>query len=73
MKNNIAILREQLNITQRELSSMVGISRPYLSDIENNKKNPSCTIADKIIKALDKTFDEVFFTEIVHHSVHNGS
>jgi putative transcriptional regulator len=61
MENKIAKLRDELCITQEELALAVGISRPYLSDIENDKKNPSCSIAGKIAKSLGRCFDDVFF------------
>lgn len=63
MKNNIRKIREELEITQEGLANTIGITRPYLSAIENDRKNPSCTIADKIAKALDRPFGEIFYTE----------
>lgn len=34
-------LRKSKNLTQEEFSEQIGISRSYLSDLENNRKSPS--------------------------------
>ena len=42
MKFNELIKKEELkNLTQQEVADKIGISRNYLSDIENGRYNPS--------------------------------
>lgn len=60
MKNNVAVLREAAEMTQSELAEAVGISRPYLSDIERDVSEPTIGIARRICLALRKSFEEVF-------------
>jgi len=51
--NNIKVLREALNINQSSLAKKIGISQPYLSDIEKEKKtNISNHLLDDIANAL---------------------
>lgn len=48
--------REKIGYTQEQLSEIVGISRPYLSALENGrKKNPSITLLKKMAKVLNTT------------------
>jgi len=47
-------IRVEENVTQEELSERMGISRSYLSDVENNRKNPSVVTLEKLAKALNK-------------------
>lgn len=68
MLNKIAYYRKKIHLSQDELSKIVGISRGYLSEIENNKANPSFHIISKISKALQKNVGEIFFDNSVHHS-----
>ena len=61
MKNNLCKYRKQLKIPQRVLADDIGISRVYLSNIENGKVKPSVEIAYKIATRLNKTVEEIFF------------
>lgn len=63
MDNKIKDFRINKRITQQELADAVGITRPYLSLIERNKKMPSAFIAAKIAKVLEAEFEDVFFQE----------
>lgn len=46
--------RTELGIKQKEMAKAIGISTPYLSNIETNKKIPSKTLASKIEDFLEK-------------------
>lgn len=61
MKNNLYKYRKKLKIPQRILADDVGISRVYLSNIENGKAKPSVEIAYKIALRLNQTVEEIFF------------
>ena len=51
--------REDRRLTQTELSKAIGISRSYLSDVENNRNNPSIRTVENIAKKLGMTLCEL--------------
>lgn len=58
-------IREKKNITIYRLSKITGINRPYLTQLENNKKfNPSLKIMYKIANALEVKIDDLFYSEL---------
>ncbi|NMB08194.1 MAG: helix-turn-helix transcriptional regulator [Tissierellia bacterium] len=44
--------REELKLTQEEVARAIGITRNYLSDIENGRYQPSFNTSIKLIKFL---------------------
>lgn len=54
---NIKKIRKESGLTQAEFSKKIGISRTYLSDLENNRKSPSVETLDKIAEKLDVSTD----------------
>ncbi|SMB95549.1 putative transcriptional regulator [Desulfonispora thiosulfatigenes DSM 11270] len=67
MKNKIREIRKNKSITQTELANSIGISRPYLSDIERGVANPGGDIIIKIANYLNLLVEEIFFTNHVNH------
>lgn len=65
MENTIKILRAQHSLTQEELARKIGISRPALSDIENNKVIPSGKIVIRIANIFGIPAEQIFFEEVV--------
>lgn len=61
MGNNIKKIRKQKGMTQGDLSEMVGVTRQYISDVENLKKIPSVKIAFDISKALGSNIYKLFY------------
>ena len=61
--SKIRKLRLEKGITQIELAKKAGISNTYLSDIENERTNPSLKTLFKIAKALETNFDTIFYRE----------
>lgn len=62
--NNMNKIRKEKGMTLTELSCKTGISIGYLSHLENGtRKNPSIEIMDKLAIALEKSIQELFFTE----------
>lgn len=58
-------IRIKRNLTIYKLSKITGINRPYLTQLENNKKfNPSLSVMHKIANALDVKIDDLFYTEL---------
>ena len=53
----ILIARKELKITQAELARRAGISKGFLSDLENNKRKPSIDTLYKIGNTLNLSFD----------------
>ena len=46
--NRIKELRERSNMQQKELALAVGVTRPTISEWENNKKNPTSDRLEKL-------------------------
>ena len=53
----IRVRRRQLKISQNNLAETTGLSVPYISLVENGKKNPSLHAIMKISKSLDLSLD----------------
>lgn len=47
--------------TQSEFAERIGISRSYLGDLENNRKNPSVETLSKIANKLDISLNELLY------------
>ncbi|MRC18360.1 helix-turn-helix domain-containing protein [Bacillus thuringiensis] len=58
--NKIAELRKEKLISQEKLAAQVGLSRTYISEIENNKKHPNVKLAIKIAKVLGTSVESIF-------------
>lgn len=62
MENRVKRVREQLGLTQEDLSKKSGISRSVLANIENNRANNyTAKTMIAIADALNKRVDELFF------------
>lgn len=62
MKNRVKEFREQLGMTQEELSEKSGVSRTTISGFENGTiEITTNTTMDKISTALNKKAKTVFF------------
>lgn len=60
MENHIKDLRKTKQLTQEELSQLVGVSRQSIVAIETGKYNPSLELAFKIARQFDCTIEDVF-------------
>ena len=63
MKNNIKNLRNNLKISQEELANKCNVSRQTINAIENNKYDPTLSLAFKLSKSLSTTVDSLFSYE----------
>jgi transcriptional regulator with XRE-family HTH domain len=54
----------------RSFAQQVGLSSPYLSQIINNKRNPSGKVAKTITDELSLDFDDIFFIHSVNKCDH---
>ncbi len=62
IRDNIKKYRKEKNLTQQDLADLAGISRQYVTDIENENRNKHITIAilGKIADAMNVNI-ELFF------------
>lgn len=66
MTNRVKERREQIKMTQEELSAKSGVSRATISCIENDAlKNSTSKTLLKIAAALDSSIEELFFIKTV--------
>ena len=72
IENNLFKIRKEMKISQHKLAKNVGISRPYLSRIENGHVKPSTEISYKIARSLGKTIEDIFFNSDVNHNLRKG-
>ncbi|RXK17772.1 helix-turn-helix transcriptional regulator [Macrococcus sp. DPC7161] len=60
MKNKIKELRKQIGMSQAELSKKMEVSRQTINAIENDKYDPTLSLAFKLAKCFNVTVDELF-------------
>lgn len=53
-------LRLSLKLTQEKLSFKAEVDKTYLNEVENGKRNISIINLEKIIRALDVSFENFF-------------
>ena len=63
MKNNIKQLRKQAGFRQEDMSNQLGVTRPTIIAIENDKYNPTLELAMKIARLLNKNVEDIFFLD----------
>lgn len=63
MKNRLKQFREELGLTQEQLSKLVGVSRQAINAIETGKFEPSIWLAYDIARIFRSTIEEVFLFE----------
>jgi DNA-binding XRE family transcriptional regulator len=60
--NPIKVWREHRGFTQQQLAEAVGISTPYLSQLETGKRAGTPDVLKAIAKALGVTMDDILPT-----------
>jgi putative transcriptional regulator len=60
MENSIHERRKALGFSQQELAKRCGVSRQTINAIENNKYDPTLTLAFHLAGVLGTTVDELF-------------
>ena len=56
----IAFLRKQKGLSQLDLSIAAGVSKNYISDLENARRNPTITILQKVALGLGVSLEKLF-------------
>lgn len=60
MENIIRNKRKQQGLSQEELAKRCGVSRQTVNAIENNKYDPTLSLAFNLARELNSTVDELF-------------
>ncbi|XEO93723.1 helix-turn-helix transcriptional regulator [Latilactobacillus sakei] len=60
MDNSITKRRKAHKLTQEELAKLTAVTRQTIIAIENNKYDPSLSLAFKLAEVLDTTVDDLF-------------
>jgi putative transcriptional regulator len=64
MKNlKLKAARAGKDLSQQQLADAVGVSRQTINAIEKGDYNPTIKLCIAICRALEKTLDELFWTE----------
>lgn len=64
MKNlKMKAARAGKDLSQQDLAEAVGVSRQTISAIEKGDYNPTIRLCIRICKVLEKSLDELFWTE----------
>lgn len=64
MKNiRMKVARVEKDLSQSELATLVGATRQTIGLIESGNYNPSLNLCKKICHVLDKTLNDLFWTE----------
>ncbi len=63
LKNNLRLFRNEMGLSQDELTRMIGVSRNTISSIETGQFNPTAKLAYILCIALNKKFEELFYLE----------
>ena len=60
MENRIREKRKEMKISQEELAKKCGVSRQTINAIENNKYDPTLSLAFALARELRMLVDEMF-------------
>ena len=60
MRNNLAMVRSELNLSLRELAKRSGVSWTHIAKIESGERTPTVPVAYALCRAIGKSIYEVF-------------
>mgnify|MGYP002668329910 CR=1 FL=1 len=63
VENCIRKRRKELGLSQEELAKKCGVSRQTVNAIENNKYDPTLSLAFRLARELELTVDDLFYPE----------
>ena len=63
LKNSMKVQRAKKNLTQEQLSELVGVTRTTINFVERGRWVPSTVLALKIAHVFGAAFEEVFFLD----------
>ncbi len=62
MQNNIQELRKAKKLSQEEVAKLCNVTRQTINAVENNKYDPSLSLAFALAESLETTVDELFIS-----------
>ena len=60
MENHIRVLRKEKGVSQEDLARRCGVSRQTINAIENNKYDPTLSLAFRMARELGVPVDGLF-------------
>jgi transcriptional regulator with XRE-family HTH domain len=57
---NLKRIRTEKGISQSDIAKSLGVSRGFVSNIENGKRNPTLSTISRLAKAVDVPTEELF-------------
>ena len=63
MKNRLEEIRKERGIKQEELAAALEVSRQTIGSLENGRYNPSITLAFKLARYFEMSFEDIFIYE----------
>ena len=63
MKNRLEEIRKERGIKQEELAAALEVSRQTIGSLENERYNPSITLAFKLARYFDMSIEDIFIYE----------
>lgn len=60
---NLKTIRKSRKLTQEQLAELVDVDFRYISFLENARSFPSCDLIEKLTKALNINFSDLFVFE----------
>lgn len=63
IKNNIQKLRASQGLDQQALADQLGVTRTYLSKLENQRFSPSPALMQRVCHFFGKPLGDVFYIE----------
>ncbi len=63
MKNKVRILRKELGLRQEDVAERAGVTRQTVIAIENDKYDPTLSLAFRLAHILGTTVDALFFPD----------
>lgn len=70
MENNIRVIRQAKGLSQQALADLAGLSRLTVTYAEKGTNEPTIDTGAKIAKALNVSFEDLFFNQNVHVDIH---
>jgi Predicted transcriptional regulators len=68
MENNLEHLRDQHNLSQRELADMIDVTRQTINAIEGNRYDPSVQLVFKLARFFECSVEDIFEPDIAIES-----
>jgi len=58
--DNLKRIRTEKGVSQADIAKSLGVSRGFVSNIENGKRNPTLSTISRLAEALNVSTEELF-------------